>query len=184
MTLRMVLLRAMLWSLGLSAVTGVLAVLFQAGDLVWRVVGTGFTTAVACGLMLPASTLIDQEKSRPAGLLGMAGVILEFLMAMILIWEAPRNLWGVSWEGEIVLTMLFLGMAVVLIMAFLALLREAYGVVAGRVGLIVTLRDVRRLHYRHLDATRPLRRRVGEDERLHSRVRWVGGGQPGQSWQR
>ena len=139
MTLRIALLRAMLWSLGLSALTGVLAVLFEAGDLVWRVVGTGFTTAVACGLMLRASTLVDQKKSRSAGLPGMAGVIVEFLMAMIVIWEVPRNLWGVSWEGEIALTMLFLGMAVVLAMALVALLHEAHGVVAGRVGLVVTL---------------------------------------------
>ncbi|MCH7808049.1 MAG: hypothetical protein IIB60_02385, partial [Planctomycetes bacterium] len=107
MTLRIVLLRAMLWSLGLSAVTGVLAVLFQGGDLVWRVVGTGVTTAIACGLMLRASTLVDREESRPAGLLGMGVVIAEFLMALLLIWEAPRHLWGVRWVEEIALTMWF-----------------------------------------------------------------------------
>ena len=139
MTLRIVLLRVMLWSLGLSAATGVLAVLLQGGDLVWRVVGTGFTTAVACGLLLRASTLVDHEKSRPAGLLGMAGVIVEFLMALAQIWEAPRNLWGFSWEFELGLTMLFFGLAVVLIMSFLKLLQEPYGQIAARVGVVVTL---------------------------------------------
>ena len=54
----------MLWSLGLAAATGVLAVLFQGGDLVWRLVGTGFTTALACGLIIPASLLVDRERVR------------------------------------------------------------------------------------------------------------------------
>ena len=51
MPLRMVLMRVMLWSLAFAAVTGVAAVLFQGGDLAWRVVGTGFATAAACALM-------------------------------------------------------------------------------------------------------------------------------------
>lgn len=139
MKLQVVLLRVMLWSLGVSAVTGVLAVLLQGGELAWKVVGTGFITALACGLLLPASAMVDQEKSRAGGLLGMAAVILEFLMAMMLIWEAPRHLWGVSWEEEIALTMLFFGMATVAIIALLALLREPYGMIAGRVGAILTI---------------------------------------------
>jgi len=139
MTLRIMLLRVMLWSLAISAATGVLAVLFQGGDLVWRVVGTGFTTAFACGLLLPVSNLVDREKSRPAGLLGMGAVIVEFLMAMAMIWEIPRNLWGVSWEEEIAGTMMLFGIAVVLIVCFLKMLHEPYGAVAGRVGAFVTL---------------------------------------------
>src|SRR3990172_5249108 len=87
MPTRAVLLRLMLWSLGLAAATGVLAVLFQGGDLVWRVVGTGIATAAACGLLIPTSVLIDRERTRAGGLLGMAVVILEFLLALGLIWE-------------------------------------------------------------------------------------------------
>ena len=48
MPLRKVLLRIMLWSLAFAAVTGVVAVLTQGGTLLWRLIGTGITTAVAC----------------------------------------------------------------------------------------------------------------------------------------
>lgn len=139
MTLRVALLRTMLWSLGLSAAIGVLAVLFQGGDLVWRVVGTGFTTAFASGLMLSAARLIDHEKSRSDGLLGMGGVIGEFFMALALIWNVPQNLLGVSWEEEIALTMLFSGMAMILMMVMLRLLQRPVSVYAGRVGVVLVV---------------------------------------------
>ena len=77
MALRTTLLRVMLWSLAIAAVTGVVAVLTQSGAVAWRVVGSGLTTAVASGLMLAASRLVDREKSRSAGLLGMAKVSVK-----------------------------------------------------------------------------------------------------------
>jgi len=137
--LRKVLLKGMLWSLAFAAVTGVLAVLTQGGDLVWRVVGTGFTTALACGVMLACSSLIDREKTRSAGLLGMAAVLLEFLMALILIWEVPRFLLGKRWEEEIGNTMLFFGLAALMSMVLVRLRQMPYGLVAGRVGVAVTV---------------------------------------------
>ena len=139
MTLRTILLKGMLWSLGFAAVTGVLAVLIQGGDLVWRVVGTGFTTALACGVMLSISRLIDREKTRPACLLGMTAVLLEFLMAMMLIWDVPRFLMGKSWEEEIASTMMSFALGTVFAALFLRLRVERYGYYAGRVGFIVTL---------------------------------------------
>ncbi len=139
MPLRTVLLRVMLWSLALAALTGVVSVLTQSGSFAWRVVGTGITTAVACALLLPASAAIDRVKTRQAGLLGMAGVVVEFLLALTLIWEAPRSLWGISWEEEIALTMVFSGLAVLVLMSLLTLLRESYGAVAARVGIGVAL---------------------------------------------
>ena len=119
MPTRAVLLRLMLWSLGLAAATGVLAVLFQGGDLVWRLVGTGFTTALACGLMIPASLLVDRERVRWAGLLGMGAIILEFLMALSLIWEVAQPLLApvLELELKISLTMVFVGLAVGLTIA-------------------------------------------------------------------
>jgi len=128
----------MLWSLGLAAVTGVWAVLFQAGNLTWRVVGTGLTTAVACALLLPISVEIDSKKSRSAGMLGMCGVVLEFLMALMLIWDIPPRLVGLRGEEQIALTMLSLAGAVVFGMVFLRLHPEGHGRVAGPVGIIVT----------------------------------------------
>lgn len=129
----------MLWSLAFAAVTGVLAVLTQVGDLAWRVVGTGFTTALACGVMLACSSLIDREKTRSAGLLGMATVVFEFLMALILIWEVPRLLLGKSWEGEIGITMVLFGLTALVSMGLMELRQTPHGLVAGRVGLIVTV---------------------------------------------
>jgi len=77
MPLRTVLLRVMLWSLALAALTGVVSVLTQTGIFAWRVVGTGMTTAVACAMMLPACAAVDRVKTRQAGRLGMVGVIGE-----------------------------------------------------------------------------------------------------------
>ena len=139
MPLRKVLLKGMLWSLAFAAVTGVLAVLTRGGDLAWRVVGTGVTTALACGLMLSISPLIDREKTRLAGLLGMVSVIIEFIMAMLLIWEVPASLWGVSWEEEIGLTMAFFGMSAIATGGLMKLQLESYGLTAGQVGVPVTL---------------------------------------------
>ena len=119
MPLRTIFLRLMLWSLGLAAATGVLAVLFQSGNLVWRLVGTGFTTALACGLMIPTSLLVDRERVRWAGLLGMGAIILEFLMALSLIWEVAQPLLAPVLDAElkISLTMVFVGLAVGLTIA-------------------------------------------------------------------
>ena len=65
MPARTILLRLMLWSLGIAAAAGVLAVLFQGGALVVRIVGTGLVTAVACVLLIATSSLIDRERTAP-----------------------------------------------------------------------------------------------------------------------
>jgi len=110
----------MLWSLGLAAATGVLAVLFQGGDLVWRVVGTGLATAAACGLLVPTSLLIDRERTRPAGLLGMAVVIFEYLLALGLTWQLLQAFLSrvniANPETKCLLTMVFIGLATPIIM--------------------------------------------------------------------
>src|SRR5947209_5370632 len=86
MPLRRLLLRVMLGALAFSAAAGVLAVLAFSSSVAWRVVGTGVVTAVAAGLMLAMSRLVDREPSRMAGLLGMAAVVAEFTLALGLIW--------------------------------------------------------------------------------------------------
>lgn len=86
MSLRQLLLRMMLWSLALSAAAGVCTVLLAAHDVIGRVGGTGLAAAIASALLLASSRLVDREPTRPAGLLAMAVVIAEFLLALILIW--------------------------------------------------------------------------------------------------
>jgi len=137
MPLRTIFLRLMLWSLGLAAATGVLAVLLQGGNLIWQLVGTGITTSVACALMIPASLLVDRERVRWAGLLGMAAVIVEFLLALSLIWELAWafNAFLSDVDFRVFLTMVFLGIAVGTAMTFAAPLRTARHVLAAKTGL-------------------------------------------------
>ena len=129
----------MLWSLGLAAATGVLAVLFKGGQLTFRVVTTGFLTAVASGLLLPISALAEREKTHGAGLLGVVGVILEFLLALTLVWEVPRQMLGLSWEEEITQTMVLGAVALLAGMYFLRLRQNPRSAVAGTVAVVVTL---------------------------------------------
>lgn len=100
----------MLWSLGFAALTGVGAVLLQGGDLTWRVVGTGLVTAAAAGLLMACSKMVDRQSTRSAGLLGMCGVIAEFVMALLMIWEVVETLFGVNVAERVGMTMLFVGL--------------------------------------------------------------------------
>jgi hypothetical protein len=88
MNLRRMLLRVMLASLAAGALLGASAVLMAPHAAVWRIVWTCLVTAVAALLLLGASVLSDKPKAREAGLLGMAAVLLEYLGALLLIWEA------------------------------------------------------------------------------------------------
>jgi hypothetical protein len=135
MPMRKVLLRLMLGSLGFAAAAGVLAALSGGDETVWRVVGTGFATALACGLMLPFSPMLDQEKTRVIGLSGVAVILVEFLLAMALIWEVPQLLFGLQWEEELALTMLFFGLAAVLLAPARKLADMPQSRLAGRVGV-------------------------------------------------
>jgi hypothetical protein len=138
MPMRKVLLRAMLWSLGLAAAAGVLAVLSGGDEIVWRVVGTGFVTALACGSLLPFSPMFDQEKTRAVGLSGLAAVVVEFLLALALIWEVPQLLFGLQWEEELALTMLFFALAAVLLALARLLANRPHSRLAGSLGVGAT----------------------------------------------
>ena len=99
MAFRKLLLRVMLWSLALAAVCGVLAVLFSAHETAWRVVGTMVTTAVAAGLMMWMSVLSEKQRTREAGFLGMAMVVMEWMLAEALIWDI-RQAFGLGYHFE------------------------------------------------------------------------------------
>ena len=139
MTLREILMKAMLWSLGFAAVTGVAAVLFGGGDLIARVIGTGVATAFACGVMLPMAGLIDRTKTRPSGLLGMSMVCAEFLMSLMLIWDVANPLLGGDGEERVGLTMVILGPGVLVAMWLMGLVSDRQTVVAAWTGLAVVV---------------------------------------------
>ena len=138
MQFRQLLIRVMLWSLGLTAAAGAAAALFSAGDVGWRIVGTGVITAVAAGLMVPFSSLADRPQGRREGLLGMALVVFEFVGALGLIWGA-FDAWG-GWDVgvKVAATMAFVGMTAlpaILFLRFAALPPSRH---AGRVGVALS----------------------------------------------
>lgn len=111
MLLRKLLFRILLGALAVSAVFGVLAALTQGSTVVLRVIGTCCLTAVACALLIAASVLTDRPGGRPAGLLGHAAVAVEFVLALLVIWEVPQALFLWNIEAELALTMLTFGAA-------------------------------------------------------------------------
>lgn len=86
MPFRRILLHIMLWSLAVGAILGAVTVLTNGGVAFWRISGTTFATAVAAGLLIPISRLVDRTVTRPVGLMGMSLVIIEFLLALPAIW--------------------------------------------------------------------------------------------------
>lgn len=132
MAFRKVMLRIMLWSLAVAALVGAAAILLAASETVMRVVGTAITTAVAAGLLLALSMLADREKARNSGLLGMAVVIIQFLLAMILIWRI--GLGSAQFDETVALTILFLFLTAPPAMLFLRFAVHPAGRVAGPAG--------------------------------------------------
>lgn len=94
MPIRRVLLRVMLWCLGIAAAMGVLAVLLSWDDTAWKIVGTVATTAVAAGLLMAASIRAEKKKFQMAGSVAMGLILAEWLLALLMIWEVPRMLSG------------------------------------------------------------------------------------------
>lgn len=85
MDLQRRLLRAMLVMLGLSAAAGVLAV-FLSTRVMGRVAGTALVAAVAVALAMPVSRMLDDEKKRTGGMVGLWAVVVSFLFALAMIW--------------------------------------------------------------------------------------------------
>src|SRR5437899_1697784 len=98
----------MLWSLAAAAVLGAAAILTGGESTLWRVTGTTLITAGAAALLMPASILADKPHTRAAGLLGMAIVVGQFLLACGLIWNIARTVAGSHGEEVAGLSMVFL----------------------------------------------------------------------------
>jgi len=139
MELRRLFLRIMLWSLAFAAGAGVLAVLVGRGWLIARVIWTGVVMSVASGLMVPVSGWVDREKTRPAGLVGMAGVLVEFMLALALIWDAPRLLIGARYEESLIFTLITFALALPIAVAFLRLRSSPRAALAWLPGTLLTI---------------------------------------------
>jgi hypothetical protein len=134
MPLRKLLIHVMLWSLGATALAGAAAALMGGGDTRWRIVGTGFCTALAAGFMIPFSSLADKTKSRREGLLGMMLVVIEFAGGLGLIWDIYHSLGGWNLEENIGLSMLFLAMTALPAILFLWMISKPSARIAGIAG--------------------------------------------------
>jgi len=133
MPLRQLLLRIMLWSLALAAATGVLSIFVNGSQLVENIIGTACATAAACILMMPVSTMIDRDRTRAAGLVGMSVILIEFLATLLIVW-AIDVYFSRRWEDEIFLSMVAVAPATVAVMCFLWLVhvpRHGIGAKAG-----------------------------------------------------
>lgn len=87
MHLRKLLLRIMIWSLGAAAVLGAVAILTNGSDVIWRIAGTTGITAMCAAAMMAASLLLEREKSRESGLVGMAAACVSAFLSLLLIWD-------------------------------------------------------------------------------------------------
>jgi len=133
MYLRRILLRLMLWSLAIAAVLGAGSVLILPAGDVWRIFGTGILTAAACGILLPISLLTDKPKSRSAGLLGMAIILIEYMLGMSLIWGSEN--WGDALMEQVGFATLFVPTVGMPAVALLRIAGTKLGRWAGRVGV-------------------------------------------------
>ena len=93
-------LKAMLGALALTALSAVAAVAFS-NSAMWRIAGTTMTGAVVTLIMLRLTTMVDQTRTRWAGIVGTFGVLWVFLLVVGLIWEAHRWLPGGWDESEL-----------------------------------------------------------------------------------
>lgn len=139
MSLRKLLLQIMLWSLATAALMGVVAVFIGDADVMGRVVVTAVATAGACGLLTAIAPLIEGPATRPAGLLGMAAVIVEFLLALLLIWEIPRLFFGRAVSERVMGTIVLVAAAALPAMGLLRLRLVRGHRPAGDVGLGIVL---------------------------------------------
>lgn len=126
------LLRIMLWSLGLAGVVGAIAVLSGATDTYWRVVGTLFTLAVSAGLLILVSRMRTPAPGA-ASVLATALILTEFVLAMVGIWDLEDRLGLRDWRlFELMFVLFGAGFPAIF---FLRYVGDPSGKLAGIVGL-------------------------------------------------
>ena len=131
MPLRRIFLRVILICLALAAAAGVLGVLTQSWSGMWRIIATMVITAVAASFMLVASRFVEKPAPRPAALVAMGLILVEFLLALMLTWAV----WPIQAEDELGLTMFHLAIVGVPAVVFTRLLRGPATRLAAAVAL-------------------------------------------------
>lgn len=97
MTLQRKLLRAMLALIALAALAGVATIFVPATDFMGRIALTLFAAAITIAVALPASSRLDHERTRPAGLALLVAVVPAFLLILLAIWVGLFGLRRWEW---------------------------------------------------------------------------------------
>lgn len=135
MDIQRTLLRALLWMLALAAAAGVMAV-FMSRDVMGRVAGTALLTAVACGLAMPVSRRLDEAATRPGGLVGLASIVVAYIVAAVAIWvDVIARGWEISFR--LVMTSLVVVVGGQIAGRLLNMLRGGAGRLAARTGFYI-----------------------------------------------
>jgi len=103
MNIQRVLLRVMLASLAIAAAVGAMAALTNQTEMFWRIIGTCVLTSVVAGMLIPLSRHLDKDRSRPAALTAVAGIVIEFIYILALIWRVLEAVF-VFHSGELAAT--------------------------------------------------------------------------------
>ncbi|MBS0188619.1 MAG: hypothetical protein JSS51_11160 [Planctomycetes bacterium] len=134
MTLQRKLLRAMLGLLALAALAGVVTLFVPARDFLGRIALTLIISAITIAAALPASSRLDHERTRPAGLALLAAIVPAFLIFLLATWV---GLFGFSrWEWHIAGTGAHYVACAAAALGALALARKPGNRVAGGVALL------------------------------------------------
>jgi len=143
MPLRSILLRVLFWSLALSAVFGAGGILLASHDALWHVAATSITTAGAALLLLFASAKMDKPVSRPASLLAVTLVVIEYLLTLAAIWNLDALLGTTGqYVSSLWLTILFLSLVGIPAILLLRMTSTPLTAVAGRVGLALAAEEL------------------------------------------
>lgn len=131
-------LRLMLWSLAVAAFLGVTAMFASDSGPVWHLLWTAFATACAAGLLWRLTRLADQPPTRLAGMFGMAAVLFDFLLILLLIWghELFRMLHE-RIEDSLAWAAFFVPLTAAPAVGFLAFWHHRTGWLAARAGSVV-----------------------------------------------
>ena len=130
MNYRKVLLRIVFWALGLAAGFGAAGVIFAGEETLWRIVGTCAATAIGALVLLAAAQLTEAEESWLAGLMAIWLTVIEYLVALGLIWE----MFGQQQE-RVGMTAFVLAATGIPAISFARVIRHAEAWLFARVGL-------------------------------------------------
>jgi hypothetical protein len=142
MSLRSVLLRVLFWSLALAAVFGAAGILLGSQDTAWRTSGTAIATALAALAFLGAFPKMERSTARPAALLAVTLVVIEYLLCLTAIWG--QWLFNGRWslDESLWLTVLFVALVGIPAVGLARMTQSALTAVAGRVGLLLAAAEL------------------------------------------